>query len=73
MRAPRGARSEFERRSTTPSIGESFTYIPADGEAELGHGLHACGTGASAFGLVACFEGGGVDALGEVEELLEVG
>lgn len=73
VRAPGGAAGELEGRGAAPAVGEDLAEVVADGEAELRHGLHAGGAAATALGLVGGLEGLGVDTLGEVEELLEVG
>ena len=72
MRAPRIAARELDGRLAVPATGQILTRVPADGEAQLGHGLHAGGTRAAATVLVGGLEGGFVDAVWEEEELLEV-
>jgi hypothetical protein len=56
---------ELDRSRAGPAFGQDRAEVVADGEAELGHGLHAGGTGAVAAGgagFIGSFEGGGVDA-----------
>jgi hypothetical protein len=65
VRAVRITAGELERCDAGPAIGQDAAEVVADGEAKLGHGLHAGGTGAVAAGgagLVSGLEGVSVDA-----------
>jgi hypothetical protein len=76
VRAPRRSACQLERRGSRPAIRQGLAEIVADGEAELGHGLHAsrAPVGCAVLtALVTGLESLLVDALGEVEELLNVG
>ncbi|KAI1029247.1 hypothetical protein LB505_006269 [Fusarium chuoi] len=76
VRAERISARELEGRLAAPAIGEDLAQVVADAEAQLGHGLAALRTpvgGAVVARLVGCLEGLFVDALWEVEELLEMG
>lgn len=80
MGAVRFSTSKFQGSSSGPSVRKGLTQIVSDGEAELGHSLHVLGTAVGGFvggvpvlgSRVGGLEGGGVDAVVEEEEGLQV-
>lgn len=70
------AAGKLERSSATPAIGQNIAQVIADGEAKLGHAvviLRAPVAGTVALVLVRDLERVDIDALGEVQESLEMG
>lgn len=76
VRAPRVTTCKLDGGLTVPAVGENLAQVVADAEAQLGHRLATLGApvgGTVVAGLVGGLEGLLVDALGEVEELLQMG
>lgn len=76
VRRERGPRSQDERRIARPAIRKHAVDVVADAEAQLRHDLHVRGApvvGAVRAGSVGVVERVLVDAVGEVQQRLEVG
>lgn len=76
VRAPSGTAGKLDGCLAAPAVGQGLAQVPADAEAQLRHRLHALGTpvGSSVVArLVSRLERLLVDALREVEQLLEMG